>query len=384
MKILIIGADGYLGWPTAMALSSKGHEVVVFDNFSKRKIELEEGVGPLWHVPTLNERIKNWKALTSHQIILETGDLINDRFVYNLLNQHKPDAIIHYGEQPSAPYSMKGLRQAVFTQHNNVIGNLNLLFAIKSCCPDTHLIKLGTMGEYGTPNIDIEEGYLDIMHNGREDTVLFPKKPFSFYHLSKVHDSNNIYFVCKNWNLRATDLNQGYVYGIDTDETILGDNINTSFHYDDIFGTVLNRFCVQAVAGIPLTVYGKGQQKRACLNIKDTIKCVEIAIENPANHGEYRVFNQFTETFSINELAKLVQDSCHEFKIDVQVDHIKNPRIEAEEHYYNPKNNKLLELGLKPNLLSSKVIKSMVKNILNNKDNINRDIILPKIKWKAT
>ena len=196
MKILIIGADGYLGWPTAMALSSKGHEVIVFDNFSKRRIELEEGIEPLWHVPTLNERVKSWKALTSYEIILETGDLINDRFIYNLLNQHKPDAIIHYGEQPSAPYSMKGLRTAVFTQHNNVIGNLNLLFAIKSCCPDTHLIKLGTMGEYGTPNIDIEEGYLDINHNGREDTVLFPKKPFSFYHLSKVHDSHNIYFVC--------------------------------------------------------------------------------------------------------------------------------------------------------------------------------------------
>ena len=381
MKILIIGADGYLGWPTAMMLSNKGHEVCVVDNFSKRRIELEEGVDPLWPIKPLHYRVKKWNELKGKNIEIEIGDIVNDKFVYFILEKYTPECIIHFGEQPSAPYSMQGLSKAVFTQHNNVIGNLNLLFAIKSKCPNAHLIKLGTMGEYGTPNIDIEEGYLDIEHKGRKDTVLFPKKPFSFYHLSKVHDSNNIFFTCKTWGLRATDLNQGYVYGIDTDETTLSEDLNTSFHYDHVFGTVLNRFCVQAVCGIPLTIYGKGTQSRACLNLVDTLKCIDIAVNNPADKGEYRVFNQFTESFSINELAKKVQKNAIDLGLKVKLQNIENPRKEMEDHYYNPINDNLVKLGLKPALLTDEVIKNMLTKISLNKQNINVDLIMPTIKW---
>lgn len=266
MRILILGGDGYLGWPTAMFFSSKGHEVTVLDDFSKRKIELEEGIEPLEHVPTLQKRINIWKKITKNNINLKVGSLTNHRLVYNLFEEFKPDTIIHYAEQPSAPYSMQGRGQAVYTQYNNVIGNLNVLFAMKRHCPNAHLVKLGTMGEYGTPNIDIEEGYITIEHKGRSDILPFPKQPFSFYHLSKVHDSNNIVFACKVWGLRATDLNQGVVYGIDTDETVINSELRTSFHYDGVFGTVLNRFAVQAVSGFPLTIYGKGSQTRGFLN----------------------------------------------------------------------------------------------------------------------
>jgi len=382
MKIIIIGADGYLGWPTAMMLSKKGHEVCVTDNFSKRRIEMGEGVEPLWAISTLQYRVKKWKELTGLDMNIEIGDMVNEKFVYDLLDKYKPDAIVHYGEQPSAPYSMQGLSTASFTMSNNVIGNLNLLFAIKAKCPDAHLIKLGTMGEYGTPNIDIEEGYLDIEHNGRKDTVLFPKKPYSFYHLSKVHDSNNIYFVCKTWGLRATDLNQGFVYGIDTEETLIDPDLNTSFHYDDVFGTVLNRFCVQAVCNIPLTIYGAGSQTRACLNIRDTLQCVDLAIKNPANKGEYKVLNQFTESFSILELAEKVSNAATNLGLNVKIQNIENPRTEQEDHYYNPVNKNLLDMGLSPINLSDGILEDMIKKITFEKDSINKDLILPKIKWK--
>ena len=257
MRIIVLGGDGYLGWPTAMYFSSRGHDVMIFDNFSKRKWEMERGVEPLVPLTPLHQRLRIWKEVSGLTIRLVVGDLMNPRVVYKTLEGFKPDAIIHYAEQPSAPYSMMDREHAVMTQANNVIGNLNLLFAMKAYCPDAHLIKLGTMGEYGTPNIDIEEGFIEIEHKGRKDTLPFPKQAFSFYHLSKVHDSNNIMFACRTWGLRSTDLNQGVVYGIETEETKRHPLLHTSFHYDDVFGTVINRFCVQAVAGMPLTVYGK-------------------------------------------------------------------------------------------------------------------------------
>ena len=382
MRILVLGADGYLGWPTCMDLSNKGHEVIALDNFSKRKIEMEGGIEPLIHCQSLHNRTKQWKRLTGKTIHLRVGDLLNYRFLYQVLHEFKPEAIIHYAEQPSAPYSMKGRQEAAFTQHNNVIGNLNLLFAMKAECPEAHLIKLGTMGEYGTPNIDIEEGYLDIEHNGRKATIPYPKKPGSFYHLSKVHDSNNIIFACRVWGLRVTDLNQGAVYGIDTNETLLNGDLITSFHYDHIFGTVLNRFCVQAIAGFPLTVYGKGGQTRGFLNIRDTIKCVSLAVDNPVSNGECRIMNQFTETFSVNQLAEKVKEAAKLIDIDVNIKKIQNPRIEDEDHYYNAKNTKLTDLGLEPELLDSEVIVSMLKKIILNKNKINIDTISPNISWK--
>jgi UDP-sulfoquinovose synthase len=278
---------------------------------------------------------------------------------------------------------MKDRDRAVFTQTNNVVGTLNVLYAIRDLAPDCHLVKLGTMGEYGTPNIDIEEGFLEIHHNGRSDYLPFPKLPGSMYHLSKVHDSHNIHFACRVWGVRATDLNQGVVYGIATEETVLDDRLLTRFDYDDVFGTALNRFCVQAVARHPLTVYGKGGQTRGYLNIEDTLQCVELAVTHPADTGEFRVFNQFTERFSVWDLAELVQKAGAEVGMDVTVSPIENPRVEAEEHYYNPTHTKLLDLGLRPRLLNDTLIESMFATIGRFTDRLRTDHILPADRWRS-
>src|SRR3989344_1214722 len=382
MKILILGGDGYLGWPTAMYLSRKGHTVAVLDNFNKRKWEMEIGVKPLVPVATLHERIKTWKEVSGKDTQLYVGDLCEGRFVSKVFEEFIPDTIVHYGEQTSAPYSMIGARKAVETQINNVVGTLNVLFAMKRSCPDAHLVKLGTMGAYGTPNIDIEEGWLEVEHKGRKDRVIFPKRPGSFYHLSKVHDSHNIEFACRVWGMRATDLNQGVVYGFDTEETSFHPEFLTSFHYDEVFGTALNRFCTQAVAGIPLTVYGTGGQKRGFLNIRDTLQCIKLAVDNPVKAGEFRVFNQFTEVLSVAELAETVKKAAQTLGLPVTVKKIENPREEKEEHYYNPSNESLLKLGLKPTLLSHELIHSMMGKIKDAREHIEYDIIHPTIKWK--
>lgn len=383
MKILILGGDGYLGWPTAMYLSRRGHEVGVVDNFNKRKWEMELGVKPLTPILTLHERVKTWKEFTGKEIKIYIGDLINERHVQKIFTDFMPEAVVHYGEQPSAPYSMMGNHSATETQTNNIVGTLNVLFAIKRSCPYAHLVKLGTMGEYGTPNIDIEEGYITINHKGRSDVLIFPKRAGSFYHLSKVHDSHNIEFACRVWGLRATDLNQGVVYGLETEETRLSPKLNTSFHYDAIFGTALNRFCVQAVAGLPITPYGKGGQKRGYLNIIDTLQCVELAILNPADKGEFRVFNQFAEIFTVNELAKIVKACAEKSGLSVQVMNISNPRKEAENHYYNPVHTKLLDLGFQPHKLSDVLVNSMLKKIMDFKNNIIIETLAPKISWEV-
>jgi UDP-sulfoquinovose synthase len=294
----------------------------------------------------------------------------------------RPEAVVHYGEMPSAPYSMKDREHAVFTQTNNVVNTLNVLWAIRDLVPDCHLVKLGTMGEYGTPNIDIEEGYLDIEHNGRKDQLPFPKLPGSMYHLSKVHDSHNIHFACRIWGVRATDLNQGVVYGIETDETKLDDRLLTRFDYDDVFGTALNRFCVQAVIGHPLTVYGTGGQTRGYLNLVDTLQCVELAVTHPAAQGEMRVYNQFTEQFSVHQLAEIVQKAGAEFGLSVDVQSIENPRVEKEDHYYNARHTKLLDLGLEPHLLSEALVESMFGVIQRYRDRVIEDHILPRDRWR--
>ncbi len=382
MKILILGGDGYLGWPTSLYLSAREHDVYVLDNFVKKKIELENGVKNLIQQLPLPERIKLWNQNNKSKIKFFACDLLNHRLLYELLEEIKPETIIHYAEQPSAPYSMKGREACIFTQHNNVIGNLNLLFGMKKYCPDAHLIKLGTMGEYGTPNIDIEEGWLDIEHNGRKDRLLYPKKPGSFYHLSKVHDSNNIEFACRIWNFRCTDLNQGVVYGLNTEEIGSEERLATSFHYDEIFGTVINRFVTQASLGMDLTVYGEGTQKRGYLNINDTMRCVELSLLNPPKLGEFRVFNQYTETFSINDISNKVIEASKELKIDVKAKKIENPRIEQQNHYYNPTNKSLIELGLKYIKLDKILLIDLIKKIKKFSNNILIDTLNPKIKWK--
>jgi UDP-sulfoquinovose synthase len=380
-RILVLGGDGYLGWPTAMAFSRAGNRVAVVDNFAKRGWEAELGVRPLFPIPTLHERIRAWREVNENEIELRVGDLTDYAFVESLVDDFKPDTIIHYGEQPSAPYSMIDARHAAYTQSNNVVGTLNVLFAIRDRSPETHLVKLGTMGEYGTPDIDIEEGYLTVSHNGREHTFLYPKTPGSMYHLSKVHDSHNIHFAARIWGLRATDLNQGVVYGLETDETALDSRLVTSFHYDEVFGTALNRFCVQAVVGHPLTVYGKGGQTRGYLNIRDTIQCVSLAAANPADPGELRVYNQFTEQFTVLELAERVQAAASQLGWKTSINHTSNPRRESEEHYYNAKNSKLMDLGLQPRLLDTELIDTMLLTIADHREAIDVTTLVQNVRW---
>ena len=383
MKILILGGDGYLGWPTSMFFANKGHHVYSIDNLSKRKIESEYGIEPLNDISTFKKRINHWNKNQSNSINYRVVDLLNYKVLNELLESFQPEAIIHYAEQPSAPYSMASRDKAVFTQYNNVIGNLNLLFAIRKHCPSTHLIKLGTLGEYGTPNIDIEEGWLEIEHNGRKDKVLYPKKPGSFYHLSKVHDSNNIEFACRIWGTRCTDLNQGLVYGLKTEEIDYDfKNLATSFHYDSIFGTVINRFITQIALGKPMTIYGNGSQKRGFLNIIDTLKCVDLAVNNPPKEGEYRVFNQFTDFLSLIEMSNKIKIFAKQNSIKAETINIENPRIEDENHYYNPKNTSLLSLGLKPIEFDSNQIENIFKIVKANLDRVNQDTLDPNIKWK--
>ena len=305
-------------------------------------------------------------------------------FLDAVVAETRPEAVVHYGEQASAPYSMISRRHAVETQQTNVIGTLNLLFSLREHVPDCHLVKLGTMGEYGTPNIDIEEGYIEIEHKGRRDTLPFPKLPGSLYHCSKVHDSTNLHFACRVWGLRATDLNQGVVYGIETDETSADERLITRFDYDEVFGTVLNRFCLQAVIGHPLTVYGGGTQTRGFLNIRDTLQCVELAVANPAARGEFRVFNQFTEQFSVLALAQLVKASATQLGYPVEIEHCQNPRVELEGHYYNAVHTKLLDLGLEPTLLGEELVGSMLSAIGRYADRAAAGSIAPRTRWNPS
>jgi UDP-sulfoquinovose synthase len=330
----------------------------------------------------LSDRLRTWQELTGKQIELSVGDVMDYDFLSSALKEFEPDAVVHFAEQRAAPYSMIDRKHAVFTQVNNVVGTLNVLFALREFAPDCHLIKLGTMGEYGTPNIDIEEGYITIEHNGRKDVLPYPKQPGSFYHLSKVHDSHNIMFTCKIWGLRATDLNQGVVYGTMTDEVTMDEALINRFDYDEVFGTVLNRFCVQAAIGIPLTVYGKGGQTRGFLDIRDTVRCIEIACINPANKGEFRVFNQFTEQFSVLDLAQMVQTAGKKLGLRVEVDHIPDPRVEAEQHYYNARHSKLIELGLVPHLLSDSLLDSLMNIALKYRDRVDTSMMMPTVNWR--
>ena len=383
MKILVLGGDGYCGWATALYLSKRGHEVSIFDNYCRRQWDYELGVQTLTPIQPLADRLRVWQKVSGQDIRLFVGDVCDYDFLSSSLRACEPEAVVHFAEQRAAPYSMIDRKHAVFTQVNNVVGTLNLLFALRELLPDCHVVKLGTMGEYGTPNIDIEEGYITIEHNGRRDTVPYPKQPGSFYHLSKVHDSHNMMFACKIWGLRATDLNQGVVYGTMTDEVSLDEALINRFDYDEVFGTVLNRFCVQAAIGHPLTVYGKGGQTRGFLDIRDTVRCIELACLNPAGKGECRVFNQFTEQFSVLQLADMVKTAGEHLGLKVKINHLDDPRVEAEEHYYNAKHTKLLELGLKPHLLSESLLDSLMNVAMRYRDKVDVAMMMPKVNWRA-
>ena len=379
MRVLVLGGDGYLGWPAALHFSAAGHDVTVVDSYIRRRYDRELGTDSLVPIATLPERIARWRAVTGAVIGLAVGDLNDAAFVTSVLERVRPDTVVHLAEQRSAPYSMMDQDHAVHTQVNNVVGTLNVLWAIAQTDPTIHLIKLGTMGEYGTPNIDIEEGWLRVTHNGRTDVLPYPKQAGSFYHLSKVHDSHNILFCCRAWGLRATDLNQGVVYGAETAQTRLHPELATRFDYDAVFGTVLNRFIVQAVIGHPLTVYGTGGQTRGFLDIVDTVRCLEIAADQPVEPGEFRVFNQFTESFSVLELAEFVA-ALHESH--VRIEHVDNPRVEMDQHYYHAAHDGLLRLGLEPHPLSAALVESAFETVQQHRNRVDPRVILPLSRWK--
>jgi UDP-sulfoquinovose synthase len=381
LRILVLGGDGYLGWPTALHLSDRGHEVAVVDNFARRSYDDEMSVRSLVPIEPLHTRVRVWREISGTQLDVFVGDLCDAEFTVDTVRRFRPDAIVHYAEQRAAPYSMIDRKHAVYTQYNNVVGTLNVMFAIAEVDRDIHLVKLGTMGEYGTPNIDIEEGWLEVEHNGRKDRMLFPKKPGSFYHLSKVHDSHNIEFGCRIWGLRATDLNQGVVYGQQTDQTVADPRLATRFDYDAVFGTVLNRFVIQAVLGHPLTVYGAGGQTRGVIDIRDTCECIRLACENPADRGEFRVFNQMTESMSVTDIAKTVSAS---YSGDVEIEYLDNPRVELDEHYYNVVHTGLVELGLEPHLLSDTLIESLFGIAEQYLARVDLAAMRPTVNWRAT
>src|SRR5216684_2381939 len=384
MKIAVLGGDGYCGWATALYLSQKGHVVAIVDNFLRRLWDHELGAQTLTPIRPLTDRVRVWQNLTGKTIEMYVGDVADYDFLASTLKSFEPEAIVHFAEQRSAPYSMIDRKHAVFTQVNNVVGTLNVLFAIREFLPDCHLIKLGTMGEYGTPNIDIEEGYITVEHNGRKDVLPFPKQPGSFYHLSKVHDSHNIAFATKIWGLRTTDLNQGVVYGTMTDEIAVVERLVNRFDYDEVWGTALNRFCVQAAIGHPLTVYGKGGQTRGFLDIRDTIRCIALAVDNPPKSGEFRVFNQFTEQFNVKQLAELIAKAAKPLGLTCRIEHVPDPRVEAEEHYYNAKHTKLIDLGLKPHFLSDSLLDSLLNIAVRYKERVDAKVIWPTVKWRQT
>ena len=381
MRVLILGGDGYLGWPTAMHFAALGHEVCVIDNYLRRNMARETRSEALMPNPSLHERAGVYHGMSGKCIRVEIADCCDYRLLGQTVQEFQPDAAVHYAEQPSAPYSMIGFEAAKLTLNNNLNATFNLIWAVLENAPDCHIIKLGTMGEYGTPNIDIEEGWLDVEHNGRKHTFLYPRQAGSLYHTTKVLDTDLLWFYVRTYGLRVTDLMQGPVYGLSTGEADQDERLMPNFHYDDIFGTVVNRFLVQAVAGIPLTVYGKGGQTRGYLNLKDTLQCVRLAADNPVEQGELRILNQFTEQFTVNELAEKVQHAGCELGIDVSIKHVENPRKEAEDHYYNAKHSGLLDLGLKPHYLTEDILINMLQEVLKHKERIDTRMIMPRVRW---
>lgn len=383
MHVLVLGGDGYLGWPTSMALAAKGHRVCAVDNYMRRTIAKETSSEPLFPCPNLEDRAELFEAVHKHKIRVEILDCADSRALAALVAEFRPDTIIHYAEQPSGPYSMMGFEEARRTLYNNVHTTFSVIWAMIQHAPDAHLIKLGTMGEYGTPNIDIEEGWLNVEHKGRRQKFLYPRQAGSLYHTTKVLDTDLLWFYVRLYGLRVTDLMQGPVYGLTTAETDGYPALLPNFHYDDIFGTVVNRFLVQAVAGIPLTVYGKGGQTRGYLNLRDTLQCVELAMNNPVPQGELRILNQFTEQFTVNEIAENVRAAGARLGLDVGIRSVPNPRKEMEEHYYNAQHSGLLELGLKPHPMTEDVLAEMLRHVMQHKAEIDVGKILPRVVWSA-
>jgi UDP-sulfoquinovose synthase len=303
--------------------------------------------------------------------------------VHDFFEEFQPEAIVHLGEMPSAPYSMVDVHHAVFTQTNNIVGTLNILFAMRDVTAEAHLVKLGTMGEYGTPNIDIPEGFFEIEFRGRRDRLPFPRQAGSWYHQTKVHDSNNVMFACKIWGLRSTDIMQGVVYSTRIPQMSDDPRLLTRLDFDQSFGTAINRFCCQAVIGEPMTPFGKGHQKRGFLPLRDSMQCLTLAIENPPQRGEYRVFNQFEEVYNVTELAQKVQKVARESGLIGEIWNIENPRKELEEHYYKPDHQHLLDLGYQPTHDMEAELRIMLADLVKYQHRIaaKKESLIPDIRW---
>lgn len=390
--VLILGGDGYLGWPTALRFSKLGYQVTVVDNYFRRSACTQSNSYLLYEVPTLVDRAKKWKELTGLEISVVIADLAVPQNMYSLFqgtanysfgeNYGIPNTVVHYAEQPSAPYSIQNFTNADFTLINNLRVTNNLIWAVKDCAKDAHIIKLGTMGEYGTPDIDIEEGWLEVEHKGRSDKFLFPRQASSLYHTTKIMDTDLLWFAVRTWGIKVTDLMQGPVYGIDTEETKLHPDLRTIFNYDEIFGTVLNRFITQAICKYPLTIYGKGGQTRGYLNINDTLQCLVAACKNPADPGELKIFNQIVETFSVMDLADWVQRVGNQRGHDVTLNSVENPRIEREEHYYNPVYQGLKDMGVDPTFLTEEILNGIFETVEKYSDSVVTETFFTGVTWK--
>jgi UDP-sulfoquinovose synthase len=383
MRVFIAGVDGYLGWPLALALAERGHEVAGIDAYFRRDWVAEIGAQSATPIRRMTERLQAFHDRFGESLDFRRGDLRDYHLVLNMLRSFEPEALVHLGEQPSAPYSMMDVQHAVFTQINNIQTTLNILFAMREACPQAHLVKLGTMGEYGTPNLDIPEGFFTIEYRGRTDTLPFPRQAGSWYHQSKVHDSNNVAMACRIWGLRSTDIMQGVVYGTRIDAMGEDERLLTRFDFDQCFGTAINRFCAQAVIGQPLTPYGKGGQRRGFLPLRDSIQCLQLAIEHPPAVGEYRVFNQFEETYGVFDLAEKVKKVGDQLGLEVGIRPTQNPRIEKEEHYYRPDHAHLLRLGYRPTRDMEGEIKIVLGDLVRYRDRIaaRKRALMPDIHW---
>ena len=386
MKIFIAGIDGYLGWALAQYMTAQGHKVAGADKLMRREWVAEVGSTSGIPIASREERLQAFEEEFGKKLDFRAGDLTDFDFVKGFFEDFKPEAIVHLAQMPSAPYSMMDVQHAVWTHTNNVTNNLNILYAIKEVVPDAHLVKLGTMGEYGQPNVDIPEGFFEVEYRGRKDKLWFPRSAGSWYHQTKVHDSHNTWFATKIWGLRATDIMQGVVFG--TQFPGLGDDarLATRLDFDQAFGTAINRFCAQAVVGHPLTLYGAGTMKRAFLPLRDSMRCLTLACENPADVGDFRVFNQFSESYSIRDLAYMVQEVGNELGLNVEIKHYDNPRVEKEEHYYNPIREGLDAIGYEPSTDVKSEMKLMMEDLLKHKDVIEakKHLLVPDIRWDGS
>ncbi|VVC06050.1 GDP-mannose 4,6-dehydratase [uncultured archaeon] len=385
MKILILGMDGYIGWALALKHLALGNQVCGVDNYSRRKTVEEVGSWSAVPILPMEKRLKLLREKYDGNIIFHEGNLVDSQFTNDVVRKFQPDAIVHLAEQPSAPYSMMDQEHMIYTQSNNVIGTLNVIWAMKEYVPKAHLVKLGTMGEYSYgSDMDIAEGFYEMEFRGKKAIVPYPRMAGSWYHWSKVHDSNNIMFACKLWNLTSTDIMQGIVYGSRTKE-IDNENLHTRYDFDEVFGTAINRFCAQAVIGHPLTVYGKGGQTRGFLALEDSVQCITLLLDNPPDVGEYRVVNQFDEQYMVRELAERVKRIGNKKGLNINIKSVENPRVEKEEHYYKADHEKLKKLGFKATRFIDDEISIMLDDLMMHKDRIKakEEAIRQVIKWQG-